>query len=246
MRRVAHELRAPLGAIASLLSVVSDGLTGQVPPKQLELVRRAELRLAEMLRLVNDLLTLSRSRHGALTEHIESVDVGDVIENVAGLQRARAEAKGITLEITVPELLPPVRADSEGLIQIMSNLIAHAVKYTPDGGRVAVSAQADDSDVVVRVRDTGIGIPKEDLDRVFDEFYRSRTAREFERIGTGLGLAIVKSIVTALSGSIEVESEVGVGTEFSVRLPAYRGAVRPSARALDSASAGTTTVISKS
>lgn len=240
MRRVAHELRAPLGAIASLLSVVSEGLTGQVPPKQRELVHRVELRLAEMLRLVNDLLTLSRSRHGILTEHVEPVDVGDVIESVAGLQRTRAEAKDITLEVDVPELLPPVRADSEGLTQVMTNLIANAVKYTPGGGRVLVSAQADDSDITVRIKDTGIGIPKEDLGRVFDEFYRSRTAREFEQVGTGLGLAIAKSIVTALSGSIEVESEIGVGTEFTVRLRAYRGDADPSTGPPDHASRVTT------
>jgi signal transduction histidine kinase len=223
MRRVAHELRAPLGAIASLLSVVSEGLTGQVPAKQLDVLRRAESRLADMLRLVNDLLTLSRSQHGALTEHVEPVDVGEVITNVVHLHRARAEAKRISTSVDVPDLMPPVCADAEGLTQVMTNLVANAIKYTPSNGQVSVSAGVEDDDIVVRVRDTGIGIPSEDLPRVFDEFFRSRAAREYQRVGTGLGLAIAQSIVAALDGSIEVESRVGEGTEFCVRLPVYRG-----------------------
>ncbi len=227
MQRVAHELRAPLGAIASLLSVVSEGLTGQVPPKQRELVQRAEAKIAELLRLVNDLLTLTRSRHGALSDQIEPVNLSDVIQSVAGLHKARADSKRVTLAVEVPDLLPPVRGDAEGLTQVMTNLTANAIKYTPEGGSATITATQEGDEIVVRVRDTGIGIPAEELPRIFDEFYRATDARRFQRVGTGLGLSIARSIVDAHGGTLTAESQVGVGTTFTLRLPAYCGPGSP-------------------
>lgn len=219
MRKVSHELRSPIAAVQSSLRVVLDGLTGQLPPKAEEMIARAESRTWSLLKLVNDLLTLSRAREVKLLERREPVSLHEVAERVAGLQAARAQGKNITLQVQIPQDLPPIMGDPEAVEQMMTNLTANAIKYTPEGGTVTLSAQKRDNTVELRVSDTGIGIPEEEIPNIFNEFYRAPNAREFAKEGTGLGLSIVKSIVDGLQGSIQVESTVGKGTTFIVSLP---------------------------
>lgn len=221
MRKTSHELRAPLAAVASSLDVVVEGLTGDVPPKQREMLDRARVRVKQLGRLVDDLLTLLRSRAAPPRERFEAVTMPHVIEGVVSLLADRADQEGVKLTADVPAALPPVRGDHELLTQLATNLIANAVKYTPQGGSVHVQADSDDTSVLLRVADTGIGIAKEELPRIFDEFYRSKGGRSFAAKGTGLGLSIVKSIADAHGADVSVTSEEGKGTTFTVRLPRH-------------------------
>lgn len=221
MRKTSHELRAPLAAVASSLDVVAEGMTGDVPPKQKEMLDRARARVRQLARLVDDLLTLLRSRAAPPRERFEPVTMAHVIEGVVSLLADRADHEKVKLTAEVPAALPPVHGDHELLTQLATNLIANAVKYTPEGGSVRVEADSDDTSVLLRVSDTGIGIAEEELPRVFDEFYRSKTGRNYTTTGTGLGLSIVKSISDAHGAEVSVESEQGKGTTFTVRLPRH-------------------------
>jgi len=224
MRKVAHELRSPLGALATNLRVILEGLTGDVPPKQREMLSRAEKKSTELLKTVNDLLILSRSRSGRLQEQFENVAIEHVAERVIGLLSQRAADKNVTVKSDFPRDLPPVFGDPEGVEQVLTNLVANAIKYTSENGTVTVSAKHVGDEVRLLVSDTGIGIPNDDLPRIFDEFYRTKNARQFEPVGTGLGLAIVASIVEAHGGRIYVTSNLGQGTTFEVCLPVSKKA----------------------
>jgi signal transduction histidine kinase len=219
MRRVSHELRSPLAAITTSLEVVRDGYAGPVPEAAAEMVARAHERIAQLLRMVEDLLALSRAHAGKPREYLERVSVPAVVEEVLRLQAERAEKRRIELRDATPADLPAVLADREEMVQLITNLTANAIKYSCDGTRVSVSACVEDGFVVIRVADQGIGIPAEDLPHIFEEFYRSRLGRQHAAIGTGLGLSIVRTIARQLGGEVTAESEVGVGTTFAVRLP---------------------------
>jgi signal transduction histidine kinase len=223
MRRTSHELRSPLAAVASILDVVAEGLTGDVPPKQREMLDRSRAKLRHLLRLTDDLLTLLRARAAPPREQFQPVGLEHVIDSVSGLLAERAEQEGVRLSQQVSPGLPPVLGDPEMLTQLVTNLVANAIKYTPKGGSVRIEAEAGDGTVVLRVVDTGIGIAKEEQARIFDEFYRTRGGRQFATRGTGLGLSIVRSIADAHGAEVLVESGVGKGTTFTVRLPVPGG-----------------------
>jgi len=228
LRKVAHELRSPIAAVQSSLRVVVDGLTGELPPKAEEMIGRAESRTWALLKLVNDLLTLSRAREVKLLERREPVSLRAVAERVAGLLSARAQGKSVRLQVQFPADLPPIMGDPEAVEQMLTNLTANAIKYTPEGGQVTISGQRSSGGVELHVSDTGIGIPEEDIPNIFNEFFRARNAREYAKEGTGLGLSIVKSIVDGLGGTISVQSTVGKGTTFIVSLPSAQSEADPS------------------
>jgi len=216
MLTVAHELRAPLNALQSFLWAI---LKGYIPPEeQQEVLGRAVQRVQELLDLVDDLLKLAAAKSEKGLEKREPVSLADVLEKVAPLFQKEAEAKGLAWAVEV-RARPVVRADPDQMAQVWSNLISNAVKYTPAGGRVRVALEERDGWAIGTVEDTGIGIPPQDLERIFEEFYRTPQAKEVAPRGTGLGLPLVKQILEAHGGSITVESEVGRGSRFVFRLP---------------------------
>ena len=219
MRRVSHELRAPLSVIATMLRVVLQGLTGEVPPKQADLVQRAERRAVNALELTEDLLTLARSRGARLEEEFEQVSVVHLIDDAIDLVEDQALTKGVHITTEVAAPLPAIRGEPEALRDMLSNLLSNAVKYTPSGGQVTVRAEADARQMHISVSDTGIGIAEEDVPRIFDDFVRTKAARKSEVRGTGLGLAIVKSVADAHGGEVSVSSALGEGSTFTVSLP---------------------------
>ncbi|HQK93768.1 MAG TPA: HAMP domain-containing sensor histidine kinase, partial [Armatimonadota bacterium] len=221
MRKVAHELRSPLAAAISSLQVVGLGMAGELAERQAQMVGRVETRMRQLLKTVDDLLLLARerARANAVAGPGDLVSLAAVIGAVVELLEARAQASGVALATDLPPDLPAIRADREALTQVFTNLIGNGIKYTPEGGAVRVSARAEDGAVAVCVADTGIGIPAEDVPRVFEEFFRASNARSHAAVGTGLGLAIARSAVEALGGSIRVSSQEGVGTQFTVTLP---------------------------
>jgi signal transduction histidine kinase len=216
MRKVAHELRAPIAAIQSFLVSILAGYGS--PEMQREMQERAVRRADELLDLVNDLLNLSRLKDAKLELKRQEVSLQKVLDEVLSLHAPDAQQKRIALNVTREEC-PPVLADPGHIKQLWTNLISNAIKYTPEGGKVRVHLRAEDGIIVGDVEDTGIGIPAEDMPRLFEEFFRTEKAKAFAQYGTGLGLSIVRQIVTECGGDISVESEVGKGTRFTFRLP---------------------------
>ena len=207
---VSHELRTPLSVVQGNLEALVDGVH---PADEAHLT--AILDETKVLsRLVEDLRTLSLAESGALTLHRESIDVGALVRETVASFDAHAEPAGVSLETEVSSGLPQVDADPVRAREILSNLIANALRYTPRGGTVTVSVSADGVGVAVAVRDTGAGIAPERLGRIFDRFYKSPESR-----GAGLGLAIAKQLVEAHGGQISATSVVGEGTVIHFTLP---------------------------
>ena len=213
---VSHELRTPLTSIVGYVQLLleRDDLNPEVLA-QLEVIARSSARLQ---RLVADLLHTAESDDGPMHVNRVPSDLSDIVR--AGVQAAKpaAEAVGTTLELEAPESLT-VLLDPQRIAQVVDNLITNAIKYTPSGGRVRVSLHVDGDRVELAVADNGVGIDAADRDRLFSRFFRARHAEEQSIQGVGLGLSITKSIVESHGGRIEVESELGRGSVFRVRLP---------------------------
>ena len=220
---VSHELRTPVATIRAYLDSSLEHWDGAPPGglrRDLEVMARETERLQ---RLIEDLFTLSRAEGGSLQLAMAPVAVEPVlarsVEAVRPLARDRSK---VDLLLDVSGDLPAILADEGRLEQIVRNLIANAVRHTPPGGVVRVSAEDLGQQVAVRVEDTGEGIAPAELDRVWERFYRTGDARDRDRGGAGLGLALVKELAEAMDGRVEVESTLGVGSRFSVYLPATR------------------------
>jgi len=221
---VTHELRAPIAAVEQLLTVILNKMAGEVTQKQEQLLSRAKERTKGLLDLIKDLLDLSKIEAGKMVQYKEPLFLQEVIQRVVELMRAQAENKKIDLQFSPPSQMSMIHADRNSMEGIFTNLISNAIKYTPEGGKVIVQVSEEGGFVNASVSDTGIGIKREDLSRIFDKFYRVKSSETRQIVGTGLGLSIVKSIVDAHLGSISVESEEGGGTTFTVLLPKESGA----------------------
>jgi len=216
MLTVAHELRAPLTAIQSFLLAV---LKGYIPREQQEkTLRRAIERAQELLDIVDDLLNLAAVKEEQETGKREVLSLADSLEKVSSLLKAQADEKGIAYSVEIRQR-PLVTANPDHTVQLWTNLISNAIKYTPEGGAVRVTLEQTDGWAIGTVEDTGIGIAPEDQAHIFEEFYRTPQAKEMEARGTGLGLPLVKRIVEGLEGTLAVESQSGHGSRFSFRLP---------------------------
>lgn len=216
---VAHELRAPLAAVEQQLAVILDGMAGEVTPRQKRLLGRAKDRTNGLLSLIADLLDVSRIEAGIAVQYKEPLLLQEIVQRVVDLMSPEVEAKKLNLQFTAPPDLPLISADRSSMQAIFTNLISNAIKYTPEGGTINVLLSEENGQIKAVVRDTGIGIKKEDLPRIFDRFFREKTAATRKITGTGLGLSIVKGIVDAHLGTISVESHEGAGTSFTVLLP---------------------------
>jgi len=216
--RVAHDLKASLAAVQSCLKVVIDGMVGNINEKQSDMIQRAERRASSMIHFVKDLLDLSRIKSRRDVQ-IKPLSLQEVISQAIDVLRIRPDSKNIVMQLKIPPSLPEVLADRANLEHLFINLITNAIKYTPQKGGITIEAEEQDNQILVRITDTGIGIPAADLPKIFDEFFRSENAQVVEADGTGLGLAIVKHIVEIHGGKIWVESEENKGTCFSFTLP---------------------------
>jgi len=216
---VSHELKAPLSSLLMQISVVLDGLAGDLTEKQKDLLGKAKNKTKGMITLVNDILDYRRVQEGKSIQRIESLDLSKILQRALELMRLSAEEKGLSLTCKIAEELPVLSGDRGGVEAIFVNLISNAIKYTHKGGNVSVSLNKEGKGVRLMVEDSGIGIPPEDIDRIFEKFYRIKTEQTRSIAGSGLGLSIVKGVVDAHGGVIHVESEVGNGTTFIVSLP---------------------------
>lgn len=215
-----HELKTPLTILRGEIEV---GLKRLRTPEEYQKILASNLEeVKHMSRMVEDLLTLARADMGALELRKEVVDLGGLVREVWEEVRLWAEDKGVEL-LFQEDGEARVMGDRGRLRQLALNLIDNAIKYTPSGGRVELRVVRDGDEVTFSVADTGEGIPPEDLQRIFERFYRVDKARSRQRGGTGLGLSICKWIAEAHGGRISAESELGRGSKFHVSLPLYRG-----------------------
>ncbi|MFH1640590.1 MAG: response regulator [Candidatus Omnitrophota bacterium] len=216
---VSHELRTPLTAIKEGISVVLEGLAGPINAQQREFLDIAKNNVDRLHRLINDVLDFSKLESKRLVFKMQKNDINKIVNEAAGVQRPIAEAKCLYLKTELCLKIPKIEFDADRINQVLSNLINNAIKFTVTGG-IIVSASKDDKEetVIVCVKDTGEGIRKEDMPKLFQKFQQLTRGNQ-DNAGTGLGLAICKEIVEQHGGKIWVESEYGKGCEFKLTLP---------------------------
>ncbi|MCP3954622.1 MAG: response regulator [Desulfobacterales bacterium] len=216
---VSHEIRSPMNSVLMQLKVIMDGLAGDTTLKQKEILGRASERITALITLASELLDLAKIESGLITSEREEIRVSELLEDQVAFHQAPARLKSIELCLGQLPDLPLLMANRLNLEEVFTNLINNSINYTPENGRIAIDAAMEGDYVCVRVTDTGVGIAEEDLDRIFDRFYRIKNAKTRFVVGTGLGLPIVKSIVDAHHGMIRVKSKPDHGTTFSVFFP---------------------------
>ncbi len=229
---LSQELRTPMTSITGYTDLLLGESVGLIGEMQRKFLQRIKANIERMSGMLNDLIGVTAIDAGQLEIRTAVVDIAEVIEDTIIGARAQVEEKELTLELNLPEQMPPVEADADCVHQIMANLVSNATKCSPVGSTVEVSAQVYDDEagnpeetayLKVSVRDSGGGIAPEDQERVFDRFYRAESPLINGLGETGVGLAIVKSLVEAHGGHTWVESEMGVGSTFSFLLPISQG-----------------------
>ena len=224
LANMSHELRTPLNAIIGFSDVLEQRMFGELNQQQVEYTRDIASSGRHLLDLVNEILDLSKIEAGRMELEPSEFSLTDIVHGALGFVRERATHHGIELAATLPDDLGTVVADERKVRQVLLNLLSNAVKFTPDGGRIAVTARRVDGEIEVSVRDTGIGIAPEDQPKVFEEFQQVGGPSERSREGTGLGLTLAKRFVELHGGRIWLESEVGRGTTFIFAIPAQQRA----------------------
>ncbi len=226
LQNITHELKTPIAPIIINSDMLLSRRLGELEERQEEVLQSINQSGKRLNELIMDLLYLSRMEDGKLEFVMEAIDAGMLIGSSLREVTPLAREKGITLDERVEEEIPSIRGDERHLIQLLTNLLRNAVKFTAEGGTVRCSARQADSNgsrVELEVSDTGIGIPETRLHKIFDRFYQVDGSATRKYQGAGLGLAIVKKIVEAHDGEIDIASKVGEGSTFRVRLPAYNG-----------------------
>ncbi len=216
---VAHEIRNPMNAVMAQIKVIQDGLAGSVTPKQSQILGRASEKINGLVTLSSELLNLAKRETGLVALERKSFNMTELLKDQVDFHQPGAHAKKIQLKLDPLPDLPLVLANKQNMEEVLSNLIVNAINYTPEGGSVTLAARPEKHHLCISVADTGMGIEKEDLNRIFDRFYRVKNEKTRYVIGTGLGLPIVKSILDAHEGMIRVESKPDHGSTFYVYIP---------------------------
>jgi len=216
---VSHQLRSPLVAIQQYFEVILAGMVGQVEEKQREMILRARERLDGLLKLINDWLDMARINRGQIVDKLKPLSLKEILEKLVDFLNPMASENKVSLELSPVSPLAFVLGDEESLEQVFSNLINNAIKYNRPEGSVKISVREEQDFIAIEIEDTGVGIAKEHLPFIFDQFYRVSRSEHQKTKGTGLGLSIAKKIVEAHNGSIQVSSELGKGSIFTVFLP---------------------------
>jgi two-component system phosphate regulon sensor histidine kinase PhoR len=220
IRTMVHELKSPLGAVRGLIEVATDKSLGNELDAYLPMLGRAETRIDNLVQLINDLLSLSRSEQAQGQREPELLEIEPAVDAVLTGQAELIAARGLTASIEFEPDLPPVLLPSGDFDMILTNLVGNAVKYNRERGAIAIRARHEGEWLRLDIEDTGIGIAPENLELVLTEFFREKRPETRDLEGSGLGLAIVKRLVERAGGRLEVASQQGEGSIFSVFLPA--------------------------
>ncbi|HVF13506.1 MAG TPA: ATP-binding protein, partial [Acidimicrobiales bacterium] len=218
---VSHELRTPLTSILGYLEMLGDGSAGDLDPDQLRLLDVVDRNAQRLLVLIEELLIMSRVESGNFHLTMGTVPVASLIEGAMQAVLPGNVARDLEIAVEVAGDVETIQGDGGQLDRVLINLISNAVKFTPDGGRVTVSAHGEGDEIVIRVADSGMGIPLADQPRIFERFFRSSATQHLAVPGTGLGLAITKAIIDEHGGRISIASQPGQGTEVTVVLPVH-------------------------
>jgi signal transduction histidine kinase len=215
-----HELRTPLSSLRTAAHL----LTRQdvSPEKREQVVQIMHTETTRLTEMTTAFLDLARLESGRMQLQVQRFDLIPLLEECVQMMCSKAEEGGLELQLTTPDILPPLKADRDKIKQVVLNLISNAIKYNHPHGQISISAESAEGEIMIVVSDTGSGIRETDLAHLFEKFYRARAA-EKSTTGTGLGLAISKRIVDMHGGHIEVHTQVGIGTSFFVYLPAVPG-----------------------
>lgn len=221
LQKSAHQLRSPLDTVLSVLKTLSKEYLGPLSDKQQEAIHRCQRRIEILRKMISDLLGLGMRRSEGEKARVHSLNVSQVLDGLMQSFRGQAAEKGINIQTEIAHSLPEITANVAMVEDLFGNLISNALKYTPSGGKITITADTEsDGRLRCRISDTGIGIPKENMPHLFSEFFRAENAKEFTEEGTGLGLVIVKEILDRLSGTIWINSQAGQGTEVCLLIPA--------------------------
>jgi signal transduction histidine kinase len=217
---VSHELRTPLTSIAGYVELLLAGEAGKLVQAQREYLGTVKNNADRLIELIEDLLDISRIEAGKVELNRTRLDLSQLIQEVAGLLRPQIEAKRQLLTLNLADALPVLVGDAKRVMQILTNLLSNAHKYTPPGGRITVAVRGEDGRVRVEVQDTGIGLSSDDQAQLFAKFFRAKNPATRQVGGTGLGLAITRSLVEMHGGEITVSSAPGQGSTFGFTLSA--------------------------
>lgn len=215
---MSHELRTPLNAIGGYVQLMSMGVHGPVTPDQEKALDRIDRSQRHLLRLINDVLNLSRIEAGRVDYAVAPISLADVVHSVLPMIEPQVEAKGISLQNAVPRRLD-ARGDRDKVQQVLLNLLTNAVKFTPAGGTLCIEGSSDATHSFLRVIDTGLGIPDDMLEEIFEPFVQVDASKSRAAEGTGLGLAISRDLARGMGGDLTVESTMGSGSTFQLSLP---------------------------
>lgn len=215
----AHQLRTPLSAIKWTMRMLLDGDLGQISPEQKELVEKTYLSNERMIALINDLLDVTRIEEGRYIYKPALTDLGSVIQFVINSCKENAQIRQVKIEFQKPEKLPKVLVDVEKIKLAIQNYFDNALKYTPKGGIISISLKVVGKEIEFSIKDTGVGIPKDQQERIYTKFFRGANVVRMDTDGNGLGLFIVKNIIEAHGGRVWFESEEGKGSTFYFALP---------------------------
>ncbi len=217
-----HELRTPLASIKNAIQIMLSGKAGEINENQKKFLSMAERNINRLTNILNDLLNLSRIESGKIVMNFEELVPKALIEFILSSLKPQADNKSLKLRMDLPDELPTAYGDREKIEQILTNLMGNAIKFTPEGGEITVSVKPLDSNrkmVAFSVRDTGIGIPEDELEKIFDKFHQVEDSLHRSTGGTGLGLAITRGLIEAHQGKIWVQSELRKGSTFTFTLP---------------------------
>lgn len=216
---VSHELRAPLVAVKEAVSIILDGITGEINDRQRDFLERTRKNIERLGRLIDELLRLARAESASTAMVRRRFDIVGVIEDIVASFAPLASNKQVKLIASLPKKTVMIWADADKIHQVLTNLIDNAIKYNKPKGRATIGLQKAGDVVMITVADTGMGIPADDLPKVFDRFFRATLCAKGRVPGTGIGLSITRDIIMNHGGEITVDSRVGAGTVFTVRLP---------------------------
>jgi signal transduction histidine kinase len=219
LNMMSHELRTPLGAIGGYIALLEEGIHGSLTEGQRKYINRIRHNQTHLLQLVNELLDLGKIESGRTDLRLEATAVQVVVESALPMIEPQVKARGLRLEVEAVDSGLLFLADRERVQQIVLNLLSNAVKFTPQGGTVTVAVSAKPDEIHLCVQDTGVGIPPDKLDAVFEAFYQVEASQNRSYGGTGLGLAISRNLARAMGGDLTVKSALGEGSTFRLRLP---------------------------
>ncbi|HLP62106.1 MAG TPA: HAMP domain-containing sensor histidine kinase, partial [Candidatus Deferrimicrobium sp.] len=217
--RVTHNLKAPLATTIDMLDILNREYMGELNSKQKEYIERIDGRLKTMISMLQDLLALARSREETRKSQKELVDLLDIHQRICRVYADKARSKGLDFQLDFPQDPVLIDGDKDMLEQMVENLVSNAVKYTEKGNVEIKLSYRSDGWIVIQVKDSGIGIPKDDMGYLFSDFFRAKNAKKIQAFGTGLGLALIKQAAEQHKGNVEIHSKEGEGTVFTVKLP---------------------------